>query len=112
LLPKSVFLIHARLLGVLVFAVGCVVLVSPLGSQLELNGQFHAASHERWRNAMRVAALLSSFFLLCGIAAFFGLPAIGFNGEAIDGARGLITGLMAAAVPLIVVVAWRNMSRK
>jgi hypothetical protein len=56
--------------------------------------------------------LLSSFFLLCGIAAFFGVPAIGFNGEAIDGVRGLITGLIAAAAPLIVVVAWRNISRK
>jgi len=70
----------------------------------------HAASHERWRNVMRVAVLLSSFFLICGIAAFFGVPAVGFSGQPIVGVRGFVAGLVAAAVPLLVVSGWRKVS--
>jgi hypothetical protein len=61
---------------------------------------------------MRVAVLLSSLFLICGIAAFFGVPAVGFSGQPIVGVRGLVVALVAAAVPLAVVLGWRKMSGK
>ena len=55
---------------------------------------------------------MSSLFLICGIAAFFGVPAVGFSGQPIVGVRGLVVGLVAAAVPLAVVLGWRKMSGK
>jgi hypothetical protein len=71
-----------------------------------------AASDERWRNVMRVALLLSGLFLICGIAAFFGVPAVGFSGQPIVGVRRFVVGLVAAAVPLVVVLGWRKMPGK
>jgi len=59
---------------------------------------------------MRVAVLLSAFFLICGIAAFFGAPAVNFNGQPVLGVRGFLAGLVVAAVPLLVVLGWRKMS--
>ena len=61
---------------------------------------------------MRAAVLLSGFFLICGIAAFFGVPAVGFNGQAVVGVSGFVTALAAAALPPLVVLGWRKMSRR
>jgi hypothetical protein len=61
---------------------------------------------------MRVAVLLSSFFLICGIAAFFGVLAVGFDGQPIVGVRGFVAGLFDAAVPLAVALGWRRMFGK
>jgi hypothetical protein len=61
---------------------------------------------------MRAAVLLSGFFLICGVAAFFGIPAVQFDGQAIVGVRGFVTALVAAVVPPIVVLGWRKKSRE
>ena len=56
--------------------------------------------------------MLSAFFLICGIAAFFGVPAVSFGGQPVLGVRGFVAGLVVAAVPLLVVLGWRRMSGK
>jgi hypothetical protein len=60
---------------------------------------------------MRAAVLLSSLFLICGVASFFGVPAVQFNGKAVVGVSGFVMALAAAAVPPLVVMGWRKMSR-
>jgi len=61
---------------------------------------------------MRAAVLLSGFLLICGVAAFFGIPAVGVDGQPIVGVRGFVIALVAAAVPPVVVLGWRKMSGK
>ncbi len=61
---------------------------------------------------MRAAVLLSSFFLICGVAALFGVSAVQFDGQAIVGVRGFVRAVAAAVVPPIVVFGWRKMSRE
>jgi hypothetical protein len=61
---------------------------------------------------MRVAVPLSAFFLICGIAAFFGVPAVSFNGQPALGLMGFVAGVVVAAVPLLVVLVWRRISGK
>ena len=61
---------------------------------------------------MRVAMRLSGFFLVCGVAAFFGISAVAFNGKPVVGVMGFVTGLVAAAVPLAIVLGWRKRSAK
>lgn len=59
---------------------------------------------------MRAAVLLSGLFLICGVAALFGVPAVHVDGQVMLGVRGLLAALVAAAVPPIVVLGWRKLS--
>jgi hypothetical protein len=61
---------------------------------------------------VRVAVLLSGFFLCCGIPAFFGVAAEQVDGEPIVGVRGFVARMAAAYVPLVVVFGWRKMNAK
>jgi len=60
---------------------------------------------------MRVALLLSLLFLICGLAAFFGVPAVNFNGRPITGLVGLLIGLLIAAIPPVVVLGFRRLKQ-
>jgi hypothetical protein len=61
---------------------------------------------------MRAAVLLSGLFLIGGVAAFFGIPAVQVAGQPVTGIAGLVTSLAFAAVPPVAVLGWRRMSRK
>ena len=61
---------------------------------------------------MRAAVLLSVFFIIGGIAALFGVPAIYVNYKPVLGVIGLATSLVFAAVPPLVVLGWRKMKSK
>ncbi len=61
---------------------------------------------------MRAAVLLSGLFLICGVAAFFGIPAVYVDHQPAVGSSGLYIALVAAAVPPVDVLGWRKMSRK
>jgi hypothetical protein len=61
---------------------------------------------------MRAAVLLSCLILICGVAALFGVPAVWVGGRPIVGIAGLVTALLTAAVPPVVVLGWRKMSGK
>jgi hypothetical protein len=61
---------------------------------------------------MRAAVGLSAFFLLCGVAALFGIPAVQFDGQAILGVRGFVIALSVAALPPAAVLGWRRLSGK
>lgn len=61
---------------------------------------------------MRAALLLSVMFMICGVAALFGIPAIGFNDKPVLGVAGLATALVYAAVPPLLVLGWRKIKRK
>ena len=74
--------------------------------------RINVASHRHQRVLVRVAVLLSVLFLICAIAAFFGVPAVQVGGEPVVGLRGLVVGLVAAAAPLVVVLGWRKMQAK
>jgi hypothetical protein len=60
---------------------------------------------------MRAALLLSLMSLICGVAALFGIPAIWVGGRPIAGIAGLLTALLFAAVPPLVVLGWREGQR-
>ena len=55
---------------------------------------------------------MSGFFLICGVAALFGIPSVQVNGHAIAGVAGFVTALVVAAVPPVVVLGWRKISAK
>ena len=61
---------------------------------------------------MRAAALLSALFIICGIAALFGVPAIYVNHKPVLGVLGLATSLVFAAVPPLMVLGWRKVKGK
>ena len=61
---------------------------------------------------MRAALLLSVMSIICGVAAFFGKPAIYVNYKPVLGVAGLATSLLFAAVPTLAVLGWRRYSRK
>jgi hypothetical protein len=61
---------------------------------------------------MRAAILLSVLFLICGVAAFFGVPAVHIDGQPVLGVRGFATALIAAAIPPLVVFGWRKIFAK
>jgi hypothetical protein len=61
---------------------------------------------------MRAAVLLSVFFIIGGIAALFDVPAIYVNSKPVLGVLGLTTSLGFAAVPPLVVLAWRKMKSR
>jgi hypothetical protein len=61
---------------------------------------------------MRAAVLLSVFFVIGGIAALFGVPAIYVNNKPVLGVLGLATSLVFAAVPPLIVLGWRKMKSK
>ena len=61
---------------------------------------------------MRAALLLSGLFLICGVAAYFGIPAVLVDGQAIVGVRALVASLIFAVVPPVAVLAWRKVVRK
>jgi len=61
---------------------------------------------------MRAAVLLSGLFLICGVAALFGILAVQVEGEPVAGAKGFVIALVAALVPPLVVLGWRKMSGK
>jgi 4-amino-4-deoxy-L-arabinose transferase-like glycosyltransferase len=61
---------------------------------------------------MRAALLLSVMFVICGLAALFGIPAIYVHAKPLFGAAGLATSLLMAAIPPLVVLGWRKYSRK
>jgi hypothetical protein len=67
------------------------------------------ATHGKY--AMRAALLLSLMSLICGVAALFGIPAIWVGGRPIAGIAGLLTALLFAAVPPLVVLGWREGQR-
>jgi len=56
--------------------------------------------------------LLSGLFLICGVAAFFGVPAVLVGGQPIVGGRALVVSLIFAAVPPVAVLGWRKVVRK
>jgi len=60
---------------------------------------------------MRAALLLSVLFVIGGLAALFGIPAIYAGGKAVLGVLGFATSLLYAAVPPVVVLAWRKWKR-
>ena len=55
---------------------------------------------------------MSVAFIICGIAALFGIPAIYVNYKPVFGALGFATSLVFATVPPLVVLGWRKMKRK
>ena len=57
---------------------------------------------------MRAAILLSIACIICGIAALFGVPAIYGFYKPVLGVLGLATSLVYAAVPPLIVLAWRK----
>ena len=61
---------------------------------------------------MRAAVLLSVVFIICGIAALSGIPAIYVGNKPVLGVLGFATSLVFAAVPPLVVLGWRKMKRK
>ena len=61
------------------------------------------------RIIMRAAVLLSGLFLLCGAAAFVGVPSVHVGGRPVVGLTGLFAALVLAAVPPILVFGWRKM---
>jgi hypothetical protein len=76
------------------------------------SGVHHGLALEGLSDVMRAAILLSAFFLICGVAAFFGVSSVQFDGQPIVGIRGFVTALLASAAPPVVVLGWRKMSRK
>ena len=61
---------------------------------------------------MRTAVLLSAAFIICGIAALFGVTAIYVNYKPVLGILGFATLLVFAAVPPLIVLGWRKMKGK
>jgi hypothetical protein len=61
---------------------------------------------------MRAAFLLSGLYLICGVAAFFGVPAIQVHGQTLVGLSGLVVSLAMAAMPPIIVLGWREFRKK
>ncbi len=61
---------------------------------------------------MRAAILLSVMFLICGVAALFGVPAVWVNYKPITGLAGLGLSLVWAALPPLVVLGWRRWKRR
>jgi hypothetical protein len=61
---------------------------------------------------MRAASLLSALILICGVAALFGVPAVYSGHRPVFGLNGLLMSLIGAAIPPLVVLAWRKMQRK
>jgi len=61
---------------------------------------------------MRAAILLSIMITICGLAALFGVPAVHVWGRPVVGVLGLATSLAMAAIPPLVVLAWRRFAGK
>jgi hypothetical protein len=61
---------------------------------------------------MRAAVLLSGLFIICGMAALFGVPAVYVSGRPILGVLGFVTALTSAVVPPLVILGWRKVSGK
>jgi len=60
---------------------------------------------------MRAAWLLSVLFIICGILAWLGYPAVYVGGEPVTGSKGLFLALIAAFFPPLVVLAIRKFRR-
>ena len=76
---------------------------SPLGGGTE--------THRR-TYVMRAAVLLSVLILICGVAALLGIPAVWVDRQPITGIAGFLTALLGAAIPPVVVLGWRKLTRK
>ena len=59
---------------------------------------------------MRAAVLLSVMCVICGLAALFGIPAVYVASKPVAGIAGFATSIVFAAIPPIVVLAWRKYS--
>ena len=64
------------------------------------------------RVVMRAALLLSLLFLICGAAAFVGVPSVYVGGQSVTGLAGFAAALIMAAVPPVVVFGWRKLRGK
>jgi hypothetical protein len=51
-------------------------------------------------------------FVICGLAALFGIPAIYVAAKPVFGVAGFATSLVFAAIPPLLVFGWRKYSRK
>ena len=60
---------------------------------------------------MRIASLLSALFLLCGLLALVGYPAVYFGGGVVTGVSGLLLATLYACVPLLLVLLVRRIRR-
>ncbi len=60
---------------------------------------------------MRAAWLLSALFIICGILAGLGYPAVHIGGKPVTGVNGLFLALIAAFFPPLVVLAVRKFRR-
>ena len=56
--------------------------------------------------------MLSALILICGAAAFFGVPAVYVRGQPVFGLAGLVAALVMAAVPPVIVFGWRKIRGK
>jgi len=61
---------------------------------------------------MRAALMLSGLFVICGVAALFGVPAIYVNYKPVFGGLGFVASLVYAAVPPLLVLGWRKVKAK
>ena len=61
---------------------------------------------------MRAALLLSVAFVICGIAALIGVPAIYAFHKPVLGVFGLAASLVYAAIPPLVVLSWRKIKSR
>ena len=61
---------------------------------------------------MRAAVLLSALFLICGAAAFVGVPSVYVGGQPVTGLAGLVVALITAALPPVFVFGWRKLRGK
>ena len=57
---------------------------------------------------MRAALLFSLMWIILGLAALFGVPAISVGGKILVGVAGLATALAVGAIPPLVVLGWRK----
>lgn len=61
---------------------------------------------------MRAACLLSAMFLIGGILAALGYPAVYAAGRPVTGMSGLLVALIGAALPPLVVLCVRKLRQK
>jgi hypothetical protein len=61
---------------------------------------------------MRAAVLLSLLILICGAAALVGVPSVYVGGRPVSGFAGLVTTVLSAAVPPVLVFGWRKLRGK
>jgi hypothetical protein len=61
---------------------------------------------------MRAAILLSTLFMIGGIAALFGVPGVHVGNQFVVGVKGLLAAMMMAAVPPVLVLVWRKLQKR